>query len=89
MLLLDFSKAYDSVNRLFLYEALKWHGYPPAFIRVIQALHKGTTARFRAEGHLSAEIDMVNGIRLAPLLFILSMDTLFDASNHPHQHLES
>lgn len=76
--LLDFSKAYDSVDRDFLMEALRWHGFLTAFIDIIRALHGRTTARFRANGHLSQEVDVFNGIRqgcpLAPLLFILAVD---------------
>lgn len=83
VLLLDFSKAYDSLDRQFLYQALRWHGFPEPFITTIKALHTGTTARFRANGHLSAKMEVFNGIRqgcpLAPLLFILALDTLFAA----------
>lgn len=58
VMLLDFSKSCDSLDRDFLYAALKWHGFPPAFTTTIRALHIGTTAQFRANGYLSEAIEM-------------------------------
>lgn len=46
MILLDFQKAYDSLDRVYLLQALRWHGLPEAFVKLIRALYDGTTARF-------------------------------------------
>ena len=32
VMLLDFSKAYDTLDRAFLYELLRRHGYPPHIV---------------------------------------------------------
>ncbi|KAE8954158.1 hypothetical protein PR001_g32606, partial [Phytophthora rubi] len=38
-LLLDFCKAYDSVDREFLYDVLRWLGCPADYVTALQALH--------------------------------------------------
>ncbi|KAJ0411866.1 hypothetical protein ATCC90586_005961 [Pythium insidiosum] len=42
--LLDFSKAYDSLDRGFLSRALLRHGFAPKLVQTIEGLHLGTTA---------------------------------------------
>lgn len=52
-MLLDFKKAYDSVDRNFIVQTLAKKGYPAKFIRAVQKLHDGTTVRFLANGEKS------------------------------------
>ncbi|KAE9298518.1 hypothetical protein PR003_g23215 [Phytophthora rubi] len=80
-LLLDFAKAYDSLDRQFLYAVLRRHGYPRHFVQVIEKLHTGTNVRFLANGTRSRTVMVTRGIRqgcpLAPLLFILALEPLY------------
>ncbi|OWZ15270.1 reverse transcriptase [Phytophthora megakarya] len=81
-LLLDFAKAYDSLERDFLYQARRRHGYPEHFVTVIKSLHTGTTVRFLANGEHSRTLTVTRGIRqgfhhMAPLLFILALEPLY------------
>ncbi|GMF38592.1 unnamed protein product [Phytophthora fragariaefolia] len=80
-LLLDFRKAYDSLDREYMLEVLRRKGYPEKFIRAVDAMHDGTTVRFLANGYTSRSIAVTSGIRqgcpLAPLLFILALDPLY------------
>jgi hypothetical protein len=80
-LLLDFCKAYDSVDREFLYAVLLWLGFPPPFVAAIRAMHEGTRVRFLANGYRSRWVTVTCGIRqgcpLAPLLFILVLEALY------------
>jgi hypothetical protein len=80
ILLLDFRKAYDTVARDFLFLVLRKFGFSEAFVRLIQRLHNGTTARFIVNRELSAWQKVVSVIRqgcpLAPLLFILAAEIL-------------
>lgn len=81
VLLLDFKEAYDSLDREFLARALRWHGLPDGFIKVVLTMHRGTTAAFVGNGYLSRAVPMMNGIQqgcpLALLLFILAVNGYF------------
>ncbi|OWZ11876.1 LOW QUALITY PROTEIN: polyprotein [Phytophthora megakarya] len=82
VLLLDFAKAYDSLNREFLLAVLQAKGFPPKFCQIVQAIHTNTTVQFMANGEISRRLQVTSGIRqgcpLAPLLFILAVDLLYD-----------
>ncbi|GMF43886.1 unnamed protein product [Phytophthora fragariaefolia] len=79
--LLDFAKAYDSLDRRLLYAVLRRHGYPTHFIQVVERLHGGTTVRFLANGASSGSAPVTRGIwqgyPLASLLFILALEPLY------------
>ena len=80
ILLLDFRKAYDTVDRDFLYEALRHFGFAERYVQLISRLHTGTTASFFVNGEQSSPISVVSGIRqgcpLAPLLFLVVVELL-------------
>jgi hypothetical protein len=80
--LLDFAKAYDTLDRRFLTLALQRHGFTPTLVRAVEVMHLGTTAAYVADGQTSAVESVVNGIRqgcpFAPTLFILAVDVLYD-----------
>ncbi|GMF21500.1 unnamed protein product [Phytophthora fragariaefolia] len=82
VLLLDFAKAYDSLDRDFLMTILNAKGFPPTRCNIIRATHTNTTVQFLANGHLSDKVVVTSGIRqgcpLAPLLFIIAVDLLYD-----------
>lgn len=80
--LLDFAKAYDTLDRTFLRRALQRHGFSPALVRAVDRMHLATTAAYLSDGELSGQYDVLNGIRqgcpLAPVLFILALDLLYE-----------
>lgn len=80
VVLLDFIKAYDMINRDFLLLTLKKFGFQQGFVHLIGRLHYGTTASFAVNGELSAAVPVRSGIRqgcpLAPLLFIIAAEVL-------------
>uniref|UniRef100_A0AAV1T2A2 Reverse transcriptase domain-containing protein n=1 Tax=Peronospora matthiolae TaxID=2874970 RepID=A0AAV1T2A2_9STRA len=80
ILLLDFRKAYDTVDREFLYEDLRQFGFAERYVQLITRLHTGTTAAFLVNGEQSGPISVVSGIRqgcpLAPLLFLVVVEIL-------------
>ncbi|CAI5717474.1 unnamed protein product [Peronospora effusa] len=81
VLLLDFAKAYDTLQRPFLLSVLAWLGFSPLFVGVVAALHCNTTCRFLVNGYRSSRRNVCCGIRqgcpLAPLLFILALDSVY------------
>ena len=81
VLLIDIAKAYDTLDREFLFEILFRMGFPKQFINIIQFLHKKTTAQFIVNGFLSSKFPVERGIRqgcpLAPLLFIIATEFLY------------
>ena len=78
ILLLDFRKAYDTVDRNFLYETLRIFGFNESFVDLIYRIHTRTTASFVVNGGRSAALPVRSGIRqdcpLAPLLFLLVVE---------------
>ncbi|KAF1328525.1 reverse transcriptase, partial [Globisporangium splendens] len=80
-LLLDFAKAYDSLDRSFLAQALQHLGFPLKFVRLVKVLHSQTTYKFIVNGFLSRKYNVASGIRqgcpLVPLLFILALEVLY------------
>ncbi|KAF1333677.1 reverse transcriptase, partial [Globisporangium splendens] len=90
-LLLDFAKAYDSLDRSFLAQALQHLGFPLKFVHLVKVLHSQTTYKFIVNGFLSRKYNVTSGIRqgcpLAPLLFILTLEVLYrkiEASDEIH-----
>ncbi|KAF1336475.1 reverse transcriptase, partial [Globisporangium splendens] len=80
-LLLDFAKAYDSLDRSFLAQALQHLGFPLKFVHLVKVLHSQTTYKFIVNGFLSRKYNVTSGIRqgcpLAPLLSILALEVFY------------
>ena len=71
---LDFHKAYDTLDRTFLYECLAALGVGPGFLTWVRLLLDGTRVAALVNGHLSGWGPLVAGVRqgcpLAPLLYL-------------------
>jgi exonuclease III len=82
----DFSKAFDFVNRTFLYYKLIQHGYGGKLLKIVQSLFEKSSARVRWNGQLGPNIDSTFGVLqggiISPKLFNLY---LADISNHLNQ----
>ena len=80
IVLLDFRKAYDTVDRDFMVEALRLFGFDENFLALMQRLHTNTTARFSVNGELFSVRPIRSGIRqgcpFAPLLFLVVVEIL-------------
>ena len=59
---IDFTKAFDSVNRDMLFKILRKLGCPPKFIRIIKKLHSDTFAKVIIDGKLSDPIAYNSGV---------------------------
>lgn len=83
---LDFSKAYDKVAHLFLWDTLIAMGFSVGVIKVIKGLMVGAKSKIHLNGFFSEEIDLNNGVRhvfpmaspMAPLLYALYTQPLME-----------
>ena len=80
IVLLDFRKAYDTVDRDFMIEALRQFKFDEILLALIQRLHTTTTAHFSVNGELSSIRPVRSSIRqggpLAPLFFLVVVEVL-------------
>lgn len=79
--LIDFSSAFDSINRKMLIEKLLLRGVPVKFCNIIISMYSDTLAQVKLpNGNLSDLIHCNKGVRqgdpLSPLLFCLYIDDL-------------
>ena len=73
MIFVDFSKAFDTVNRSTLWKILRRLGCPDQLTNLISSLHSGMKASVNLKGDLSEPFEITNGVKqgcvLAPTLF--------------------
>ena len=72
---IDLTKAFDSVNRLGLWQVLRKIGCPEKFVKIIQCFHNSMQGQVIDDGEMSGLFDIANGTKqgcvLAPLLFCI------------------
>jgi len=82
---IDIKSAFDSVDRIALWKALRGTGIPPFLLHLLQDLHTGTTARIRTQYGISEIFHTTSGVRqgciLAPALFCCAIDWLMKHCN--------
>ncbi|KAF1313456.1 Rxlr effector protein, partial [Globisporangium splendens] len=78
--MLDFMKAYDTLDRDFLYLVLSKFGFGRQFVDLVRRTHSDTTAQYLVNNELSTEWEVKSGTRqgcpLSPLLFIVAAEIL-------------
>ena len=79
MVFVDYSKAFDSVDRAAMEKILKWWGIPDKLLKVIMRMLKEHKLFIRYLGEVSKNpvqptFGILQGDTLAPLIFILCMD---------------
>ena len=79
---IDFSKAYDRVDRRRLWRCLEGHGISGGFLQFLRALYDSTSCRVKVGNKQSDEFLVTSGLRqgcvLSPLLLSLYINTLVD-----------
>ena len=75
---IDFSKAFDSINREKLFKILKAYGVPPNLLATIKALYTNTKAKILSPDGETDVFEIMMGVlqgdTLAPFLFVIALD---------------
>ena len=84
LIFVDFSKAFDSVNREKMFEILGLYGIPSEIIDAIKVLYSNTCSSILTPDGETEPFDVVTGIlqgdTLAPFLFIIVIDYIMRTS---------
>ena len=88
MVFVDFTKAFDTVNRSALWSILRKLGCPDHFTSLIASLHQGMKASVSLKGELSEPFSVNNGVKqgcvLAPTLFSLYLTVVLNQAFKDH-----
>ena len=90
LVFVDFSKAFDSVDRQKTFDILKLYGIPPKIIDAIRAMYNDTSCTVLSSDGETPSFSILEGIlqgdTLAPFLFIMVVDYILrisvDKINH-------
>ena len=80
ILLIDFKKAFDSIDHTFMHNALALLGFGPDIIKWITLFFQNRYAQILMGGHLSDKITLSQGVPqgdvISPYIFILMIEIL-------------
>ena len=75
---IDYSKAFDSVDRSCLWKIMAHYGIPDKLISLIKKMYSESGGQILLKGRLSTFFEIVSGVRqgclLSPFLFLLVID---------------
>ena len=86
ILLIDFRKAFDSLDHTFMHNTLALMGFGPDIISWIKLFFKNRDAQILMGGHLTEKISLSQGVPqgdvISPYIFILMVEILLIKINH-------
>lgn len=85
LLFVDFERAFDTVSRPALWDALSSKGIPPKIIHLIRELYTDAKCKVRYRGEESQPFELNTGVKqgcvLSPTLFLLLLDCVLQKTN--------
>ena len=91
LLFVDFSKAFDSIDRTKLEQILYAYGIPAKVVQAIMMLYRNTKAKIRSPDGDTDFFDILAGVlqgdTLAPYLFIIALDYILRTSIDPKKYM--
>ena len=76
----DFTKAFDSLDRDVLWKLMRHYGIPEKIITIISNTYKGMQCRVMHEGQLTDKFEVTTGVRQGCLLSIGLLNVIYNIS---------
>ena len=77
---LDFKKAFDRVDRLYLFQTLRKMNFPDEIVNLVESMYRHTKACLVINGYLTDTIKLQRGVKqgnpLSALLFLIALEPL-------------
>ena len=84
----DFSKAFDSVDRNALFKVLRHYGIPRKITDAITAMYTNSSSQAHLVNHFSKSFSIITAVlqgdTLAPFLFIIVVDCFLQQTDDSH-----
>ena len=85
LLFIDFERAFDSLNRDYMWKVLVEYGIPSKLIVLIKELYSGCSYKVMHKGKLGTPFQVCSGVKqgdiLSPLLFLIVLDHVMKKAN--------
>jgi hypothetical protein len=84
MFQMDFTKAYDKLDRDYLFDIMAKKGFNPNLINDLKLIYTNSTSQIKVNGRLTEKFDQTVGVRqgdsLSVLLYVIAMDAYFSTA---------
>lgn len=85
LLFVDFERAFDTLDRSAIWNALRTKGVPNDLILLIKELYANARVKVRRNGAKGEEFETTDGVRqgcvLSPLLFLIALEIVLQQTN--------
>ena len=86
ILLIDFSKAFDSINHEFIYESLNFFNFGPYFVKIVKTMLNSRKCNLMIDGYPTKQFRILRrvpqGDTASPYIFILVLEILLLRIKH-------
>ena len=86
ILLIDFSKAFDSINHEFIYETLQFLNFGPYFIKIVKTMLNSRKCNLMIDGYITKQFNILRGVpqgdKASPYIFVIVLEILLLRIKH-------